>query len=215
MRKIIILFGPPGIGKGTIGKSLSEKWGLPLISIGDLLRDNVKKNTSIGMKAETFMKRGELVPDDVVLDALVDRISQEDASKGFLLDGFPRNLNQAQMFEKTIDTNDSVVVLHLVAPDHVLIERLSMRRICKSCGAIYHLKNMPPKKEGICDICGGVLVQREDDKPDVISRRLEIFRSETEPLLEYYDGRHKILTISAADNRENIIERIEGLALWV
>ncbi|MGB9643034.1 MAG: adenylate kinase family protein [Candidatus Ratteibacteria bacterium] len=214
MRKIIILFGPPGIGKGTIGKSLSEKWGLPLISIGDLLRDNVKKNTSIGMKAETFMKRGELVPDDVVFDALVDRISQEDASKGFLLDGFPRNMIQAQMLEKTIDTNDSVVVLHFVAPDNVLIERLSQRRICKNCGAIYHLKNMPPNKEGICDICGGTLIQREDDKPQVIARRLEIFRSETEPLLKYYDGRHKVLTISAVDNRDNILERIKGLSLW-
>ncbi|HOJ31055.1 MAG TPA: nucleoside monophosphate kinase [bacterium] len=215
MRKIIILFGPPGIGKGTVGKSLSELLGFPIISIGDLLRENVKKSTSIGVKAEAFMKKGELVPDDIVFEALNDRIQQEDAINGFLLDGFPRNMNQARMFEKTIDENDRVVVLNFVAPDSVLIERLSLRRICRNCGAIYHLKHMPPKKEGICDICGGPLIQREDDTPQVIARRLDVFRSETEPLLEYYGGKHRVLTVSAADNRENILRRIEGLTLWV
>jgi adenylate kinase len=214
MRRIVILFGPPGIGKGTIGKILSEKWSMPLVSTGDLLRENVKNKTVIGMKADQYMKKGELVPDSIVFEALVERINQNDALKGILMDGFPRNISQAQMFENILSQGDTVFLLNLVASDNVLIDRLSLRRICKNCGAIYHLKNLPPKREGICDICGGQLIQREDDKPDVILRRLEVFRNETKPLLDYYSTRHKVLTVCADDNPDSILKRIEGLQLW-
>ncbi len=214
MRRIVILFGPPGIGKGTVGKILSERWKLPLISMGDLLRDNVKNSTSIGKTAEEFMKKGELVPDSIVFEALNDRVKQADASTGFLMDGFPRNLSQAEMFEKIVNEKDSVVLLNLIAQDSILIERLSLRRICKNCGAIYHLKNIPPKKQGVCDICGGELIQREDDRPDVILRRLEVFRNETNPLINYYQGRHRVMAVSAGDNPDNILKRIEELKLW-
>ncbi len=214
MKHIIILFGPPGIGKGTIGKILSEKLHLPLISIGDLLRNNVKNSTPIGKRAEIFMKKGELVPDDIVFEALNDRVNQQDAGEGFLMDGFPRNLSQAMMFEKLLNKEDKIILINLVASDNVLIERLSLRRICKNCGAIYHLKNIVPKKQGVCDTCGAELIQRDDDKPDVISRRLEIFKKDTSPLLEYYRGKHKVVDICAEDNPVNIMKRIDLVKLW-
>jgi len=214
MKHIIILFGPPGIGKGTIGKILSEKLHLPLISIGDLLRDNVKNSTPIGKRAEGFMKKGELVPDDIVFEALNDRVNQQDAGKGFLMDGFPRNLSQAMMFEKLLNKEDKIILINLVASDNVLIERLSLRRICNNCGAIYHLKNIVPKQQGVCDTCGAELIQRDDDKPDVISRRLEIFKKDTIPLIEYYRGKHKVVDICAEDNPVNIMKRIDLVKLW-
>ncbi|HPP67127.1 MAG TPA: nucleoside monophosphate kinase [bacterium] len=214
MKHIIILFGPPGIGKGTIGKILSEKLHLPLISIGDLLRNNVKNSTPIGKRAEIFMKKGELVPDDIVFEALNDRVNQQDAGKGFLMDGFPRNLSQAMMFEKLLNKEDKIILINLVASDNVLIERLSLRRICNNCGAIYHLKNIVPKQQGVCDTCGAELIQRDDDKPDVISRRLEIFKKDTSPLLEYYRGKHKVVDICAEDNPVNIMKRIDLVKLW-
>ncbi|HON04859.1 MAG TPA: nucleoside monophosphate kinase [Candidatus Ratteibacteria bacterium] len=214
MKNIIILFGPPGIGKGTIGKILAERLKMPLISTGDLLRDNVKRSTPIGNKAEEFMRKGELVPDSIVFEALSERVKQDDASRGFIMDGFPRNLSQAEMFDRVIDEDSNIVLLNLIAQDSVLIERLSLRRICKNCGAIYHLKNIPPKKNGVCDICGGELIQRDDDKPEVISRRLEVFRNETSPLVNYYQGKHRVYTICVEDNLDNIVNRIEGLKLW-
>ncbi|MCM8822149.1 MAG: nucleoside monophosphate kinase [Candidatus Omnitrophica bacterium] len=212
--KVVILLGPPGIGKGTVGNILSKKWNAPLISMGDLLRENVKNATSVGLKAEVFMKKGELVPDDIVFEALAGRIKQKDAENGVLMDGFPRNINQAHMLENILNDNDEIVLLNLVASNETLTERLSLRRICIRCGAVYHLKNIPPKKDGLCDICGGELIQRNDDKPEVIARRLEVFRKETEPLIKYYAGKHKMVKISAEGTPEDIIRRIEELGLW-
>ncbi|MCM8814868.1 MAG: nucleoside monophosphate kinase [Candidatus Omnitrophica bacterium] len=212
--RVVILFGPPGIGKGTVGNILSKKWNMPLISMGDLLRDNVKNATSAGLKAEAYMRKGELVPDDVVFEALSERIKQQDATDGILLDGFPRNINQARMLESLFGHNDKIILLNLVASMETLIERLSLRRICISCGAVYHLKNIPPKKDGICDICNGKLIQRNDDTPEVISRRLAVFHKETEPLIKYYDEKHTAIKISAEGGPDDIIRRIEGTNLW-
>ncbi|MCM8758695.1 MAG: nucleoside monophosphate kinase [Candidatus Omnitrophica bacterium] len=209
-----ILFGPPGIGKGTIGKVLSEKWNYPIISTGDVLRDSVKEATDIGKKAEIYMKKGELVPDEIVFEALKEKIGQQNSKPGILIDGFPRNINQAIMLDRIFKNDDKIVVLNFVASDSVVIERLSLRRICKNCGAIYHLKNIPPKKEGECDVCGGELIQRDDDKPHVIARRLEVFRNETKPLLEYYSKKYKVITVDASDNLEKIIKKVEEHKLW-
>lgn len=196
-RNILVLFGPPGIGKGTVGKALSEKLNLPLISAGDLLRSEVKENSDIGKKASAFMKAGSLVPDELVFEALKKRIASSDAKEGFLLDGFPRNLAQADLLDCVLDSQDHYLVLNLTGSDTVLIERLSQRRICASCGAIYHLVNMPPRSEGVCDTCGGLLIQRNDDSPDVIAHRLEIFRKETEPVIGRYQKAGTLRTVKA------------------
>jgi adenylate kinase len=208
MRKIIILFGPPGIGKGTVGAYLSKEIKMPLISVGDLLRAGVKNQSEIGKKAESYMKKGELVPDSLVLELLEERISKEDASVGFVLDGFPRNYQQVIMLEKIFKNGDICFVLNLEGSDKIIIERLSNRRICEKCGAIYHLINMPPKKEGICDICGGKLIQRIDDTPQVISKRLEVFKNETEPILDFYKKKNCLYSIFAEGKLSETVEQI-------
>ncbi|MCX7704797.1 MAG: nucleoside monophosphate kinase [bacterium] len=212
--RFIILFGPPGIGKGTIGKVLSEKWNYPIISTGDVLRENVKKGTPAGLKAEFFMKKGELVPDELVFETLCERIKKERSTEGILIDGFPRNIKQAHMLDGIFANNDRIILMNFISSDDVLIERLSLRRICKNCGAIYHLKNIPPKKNGRCDVCDGELIQRNDDRPEVIARRLEIFRNETRPLLDYYSKKHRVITVDANGSLEEIIKRIEEIDLW-
>ncbi len=212
--KVIVLFGPPGIGKGTIGALLSKRWNIPLVSIGDLLRENVKNNTEIGKKADFYMKKGELVPDEVVFEALSCKLDEQKNNKAILVDGFPRNLNQANLLESILKPEDRIILLNLVADDDLLIERLSLRRICKKCGAIYHLKNIPPKRDNICDYCNGELIQRDDDTPDVISRRLSVFRRETQPLIDYFGEKHRLLTISAEGGPEDILARIEQTGIW-
>ncbi len=179
----IVMLGPPGSGKGTYSSRLSKKLGIPHISTGDLLREEVSKGSDLGKKAKEYMDKGELVPNEIVLEILKQRLQQPDCEKGFILDGFPRNLEQAKILE-TITKID--LVIYLDVPDEIIIERLSNRRICKKCGAIYNLKTMPPKVPGKCDICGGELYQREDDKPEVVKRRLETYRKETTPLIQYY-----------------------------
>ena len=153
MKKILILLGPPGAGKGTVGGRLSEIYNLPLISSGDLLRENVNNHTKLGEKANSYIKRGELVPDELVEEIIEDRIRREDCKYGFILDGFPRTLKQAEDLDKMLENERIPVVIYLSASDEFLIKRLSNRRICENCGAIYHLINLPPKKEGICDKC--------------------------------------------------------------
>lgn len=213
-RDILVLFGPPGIGKGTVGKELSEKLGRPLISAGDLLRFEVKSGSSLGKKAAAFMAGGALVPDEIVFEALRGRIAQSDAAEGFLLDGFPRNLEQAGMFERVLESGDSYLVLNLTGSDEVLVERLSKRRICGSCGAIYHLANMPPRTEGVCDKCGGALVQRNDDRPDVIAHRLDVFRKATAPLVEHYRAAGKLRTVKADGSLGETMAAIAGVLQW-
>lgn len=211
MRNIIVLFGPPGIGKGTIGSALSKKLKLPLISVGDLLREQIKMKTELAKKAESFMKQGELVPDSLVFEALTDRISWKDASGGFILDGFPRNLAQARMLETILKESDPCMVLNLEGTDSILIERLSKRRICEKCGAIYHLVNLPPKQEGICDKCAGKLIQRVDDRAEVIAKRLEVFRETTSPLLDHYKTKGCVYPVDAAGVLSETLEIIDNI----
>ncbi|HDD64583.1 MAG TPA: adenylate kinase, partial [Firmicutes bacterium] len=186
MRKILILLGPPGAGKGTVGKKLSENWNIPLISSGDILRENVKKETHLGKKAKEYMEKGELVPDSIVTEVIKERIKMDDCKNGFILDGYPRNRKQAEILDGILENDNKLLAVNLVADDEFLVKRLANRRVCEKCGAIYHLINMPPKKPGICDICGGKLIQREDDKEEIIRNRLKVYKKETAPLLNYY-----------------------------
>ncbi len=208
MRKIIVMFGPPGIGKGTIGAILSKERKTPLISVGDLLRDGVKNQSDTGKKAENYMKKGELVPDSLVFELLTERISKDDTDNGFIIDGFPRNEQQAVMLENVFINEDTIFVLNLEGSDNVIIERLSNRRICEKCGAIYHLINIPPKKEGICDICGGNLIQRVDDTPQVIKKRLNVFKNDTKPVLDFYKKKGWLYSIFAEGKVPETLKQI-------
>ncbi len=179
----IIALGAPGVGKGTYTGLMAETFRLPHISTGDMFRENIKGNTEIGIKAKEYMDKGFLVPDEIVIGMLKERIKKDDCKDGFILDGFPRTIPQADALKKIAKIDK---VLNFVASEEVIIERLSGRRVCRKCGAIYHIKNVPPKKPGICDSCGGEIYQREDDKEEVIRSRLKEYEAKTAPLIEYY-----------------------------
>jgi len=214
MKKVLILLGPPGAGKGTVGGKLSEIYDLPLISSGDLLRENVNSHTELGEKANSYIKRGELVPDGLVEKIIEDRIKREDCKNGFILDGFPRTLKQAEDLEKIFQDKESLIVIYLSASDEFLIKRLSNRRICENCGTIYHLINLPPEKEGICDKCGGKLIQREDDKPEVIKKRLDVYHKLTQPIIDYYRKKGNFFEISGEGKLEETITKIKEILKW-
>jgi len=214
MKKILILLGPPGAGKGTVGNKLSQMWNLPLISSGDLLRENVNKETELGKKAKDYMEKGELVPDEIVVSIIKKRTSESDCENGFILDGFPRNLNQAKMIDEVYGKEGEIKTVFLNADDDFIVKRLSNRRVCEKCGAIYHLINIPPKKDGICDKCGGKLIQREDDKEDVIRNRLHIYHQITAPLLEYYRNKGDFYEVDGEAGLDEIIKEISGIIKW-
>jgi adenylate kinase len=189
----LILLGPPGVGKGTQAKILTEQFSIPQLSTGDILRENVKKATPVGLKAKSFMDKGELVPDDVIIDLIRERLKQSDCARGFILDGFPRTVGQAEALEALLKgmaiAVDGVIDID-TSDESVIITRVAGRRVCGSCGKIYHTKNMPPKKEGVCDACGGALIQRKDDNEETIRNRLKIYYQMTLPLKEFYKSRY-------------------------
>jgi adenylate kinase len=188
-RRILILLGPPGAGKGTQASRLSAELGLPHVSTGDLFREHRKKGTELGKRAQEYMDSGRLVPDDLVLDMLFERVAQPDAAKGFLLDGFPRTLPQAEALEKRLGSDVQVTVLDLRVGDKLLVERLTGRRTCKSCGHVHHVKSSPPKNAGRCDKCQGELYVRTDDEPATVQKRLAVYREQTLPLQGFYAKR--------------------------
>jgi adenylate kinase len=202
----IVLLGSPGVGKGTYANVMKDKLGVPHISTGDLFRENIKKETDLGLRAKKYMDLGELVPDEITTGMLKERISGE---RGFLLDGYPRTIPQAESLAVMTEID---LVLNFVADDEVIIQRLSGRRICKKCGTIFHTVNLPPKKEGVCDSCGGELYQRDDDKPEAIKERLEIYREKTAPLVKYYQEKGLLHTVKVNEDfgthREILLERI-------
>ena len=189
----IVMLGPPGAGKGTYASRLTLKLGIPHISTGDMVREEIKKQTDLGRKIREYSDRGALVPDEIIIKLLAERLKKPDCAKGFILDGFPRTINQAEALEKIAKID---LVINLNVPDDVIITRLSNRLICSKCGAIYNLLTLKPKKEGICDECGGKLYQREDDRPEVIKERLNVYRKQTEPLIEYYSKKGLLRNIS-------------------
>ncbi len=193
----LILLGAPGAGKGTQAEIISEKLGIPQISTGNILREAVKNGTECGLKAKSFMESGALVPDDVVIGILKDRIAEDDCKNGYILDGFPRTVPQAEALENMGITIDKV--LSIDVPDEVIQGRLSGRRVCEKCGASYHIEFNPPKKEGICDKCGGNAVQRKDDAPETVIERLRTYHEQTAPLADFYDKRGKLVRVEGQE----------------
>jgi adenylate kinase len=207
----IIIFGPPGAGKGTQAKYLSEEYNVPHISTGDILRDNVKKGTELGQKAKRFMDKGELVPDTILIDIIKDRLQKADTRKGFLLDGFPRTIPQAEALDEICDDiNKRVdVVINIDVSDSELVKRLSGRRICRSCGASYHLMFNPSKTKDVCDSCSGELYQRDDDKEAAIRNRLSVYKKQTQPVIDYYKKKGLLLDIDGEKEIEEVLSEIK------
>ena len=195
---IIIMLGAPGTGKGTVAGLLQDKLGIKQVSTGDIFRKNIKEGTELGKLAETYISVGKLVPDDVTVKVIEDRLSQPDVEKGIILDGFPRTVKQAEELDKILEAKGKKVdkVINLITPDEEIIERLASRRVCSNqeCKAIYNLVLNPPKHEGICDKCGSELIRRKDDTEETIRKRLEIYFEQTSPLVEYYEKKGNLLT---------------------
>ena len=208
----LIIFGPPGSGKGTYASRLETKLGITAIAMGDIFRDAIKQGTPLGKKVENYLKSGQLVPDGVVIQVLKEKIDQKGSKDGFILDGFPRTIQQAQALEK-ITRIDAII--NLQVPEWIIVARLSSRRICKKCGAVYNVLYLKPKKEGICDVCGGELYQRPDDTEKVIKDRIKVYEQQTQPLLEYYKGKVPFVNFQCQDlnlpPEKAVTEILEGL----
>jgi len=206
----LILLGPPGAGKGTQAKLMIDKWAIPQVSTGDILRGAVREGTALGIEAKGFMDRGELVPDRVVIGIIAERLREEDAAKGFILDGFPRTIPQAEALQKILDELGRNIdhVISIEVDDEELVTRLTGRRMCKACGESFHVVFNPSEKEGICDRCKGELYQRDDDKEDTIRQRLAVYSQQTRPLIAYYGKQGKLRRIEGTGSIEDIFSRV-------
>lgn len=205
---VVILMGPPGAGKGTHAGPLSQYLGLPHISTGDLFRENIRNKTPLGLKAKGFIDQGHLVPDELVLDMLFDRVSKDDCKGGYILDGFPRTIPQAKALNKRLGSH-RVIALNFNLHDAAIIERITGRIACKDCGRPYHKKFDPPKADMICDVCAGMLYQRDDDKEEIIRKRLEVYRVQTEPLIQFYAGQKEVLReIDSRSGKDEVFQQV-------
>jgi adenylate kinase len=209
----IVLLGPPGAGKGTQARVLAEKIKVAHISTGDLLRQNVSVGSDLGREAKGYMEKGALVPDTLVNRMLARRFDDPDIKKGFILDGYPRNLKQAESLDEILKERNSGIdlVFYLDTSEKVILQRLTGRRVCKGCGANFHVKNMPPKKDGICDNCGGVLYQRSDDNEATIRNRLEVYKNESAPLIDYYSSSGKLKSLNADGEAGIVVDEMVRL----
>lgn len=205
-----ILLGPPGAGKGTQAAKIVEKYGVPHISTGDIFRENIKKGTELGKKAQEYMNRGELVPDDLVIEIATTRLLEDDCRNGFLLDGFPRTVYQAEKLDEFLAARGSKIdkVLDIAVEKEELITRLTGRRVCKACGASFHVVNIPPKQEGVCDYCGGELIQRADDNLETVTNRIDVYEAQTMPLIDYYEKAGNLVHIDGSTGLENVFADI-------
>lgn len=205
-----ILLGAPGAGKGTQATRIVEKYNIPHISTGDIFRDNLKRKTELGLKAQEYMNRGELVPDDLTCEIATTRLLADDCANGFLLDGFPRTVYQAEKLKEFLESNGQKLdmVINVDVPEESLIGRLTGRRVCKNCGATFHVITIPPKEEGICDNCGNPLIQREDDSEATARNRLSVYADQTMPLVDYYEKEGVLSNIDGEGNPEKVFEDI-------
>lgn len=209
----IIMLGAPGAGKGTQAKQIADHYSIPHISTGDIFRANIKEGTELGKKAKEYMDKGQLVPDELTCDLVMDRISQDDAKDGFVLDGFPRTIPQAEALEKALDAAGQKMdyAIDVDVPDENIIGRMSGRRACLNCGATYHIVSIPPKKEGICDRCGEKLVQRDDDKEETVKNRLSVYHEQTQPLIDFYQKRDILRTVDGTRSMEDVFSAISAI----
>jgi adenylate kinase len=206
--RAIILLGAPGAGKGTVAEDLRERTDYAHVSTGDMLREAVKAGKPVGLEAKSYMEKGELVPDDVILRLVEERLEAGGKDAAYLFDGFPRTRVQAEMLDRALEGHGGRVnhVFLLSVPTEVLVERIAGRRICRGCGAVYHVKNIPPKVEGVCDACGGELYQRPDDNEETVRNRIDVYRNQTETLIEYYRDRNLLLEIDGAQAKEQTVD---------
>lgn len=209
-QKVIILLGPPASGKGTQASRLAAELKIPHISTGDLFRENIKNNTELGQQVKSIMDAGKLVPDEIVLDMLFDRVARPDCANGYVLDGFPRTIPQAESFDKRLSDKQKVIVLNLDVKDETLIKRTAGRLSCKACGHIQNKYFSPPAKDGVCDKCGGELVQRPDDKEEVVKERLRVYNAQTQPLIAYYTKQNKLKTINGEKSPDQVFAELKA-----
>ncbi len=202
----IILLGAPGAGKGTQAAEIEKEYNIPAISTGQIIRETIAAGTSLGNEVKGFISRGELVPDEIVVEMVKERLKNDDCKNGYILDGFPRTISQAEIMEKLPIPID--VALEIAVDEEIIVDRLSGRRVCSECGATFHISNKPSKKEGICDECGGTLKMRDDDVPEVIRHRLEVYNEQTKPLKEFYEARGKLISVKGCDTVSATTEEI-------
>lgn len=209
----LVMLGGPGAGKGTQAKIIAQKYDIPHISTGDIFRANIKEGTPLGLKAKSYMDQGALVPDELVIDLVSDRLTWDDAKDGFVLDGFPRTIPQAQALEEALKGMGTSIdyAIDIEVPDQKIIDRMGGRRACVSCGATYHLVNIPPKNPGICDKCGSELILRDDDKPETVKKRLDVYHEQTQPLIDFYREKDLLREIDGTQKMEEVFESIQAI----
>lgn len=206
----IIMLGAPGAGKGTQAKMIADKYQVPHVSTGDIFRANIKNGTELGMEAKKYMDQGLLVPDELTVKILLDRVAQDDCKNGYVLDGFPRTIPQAEVLDKALtELGDKIdYAINVDVPDENIINRMSGRRACLSCGATYHIEHIPPKKEGICDRCGSELVLRDDDKEETVKNRLDVYHKQTQPLIDFYTEKGVLKEVDGTRSMEEVFQAI-------
>ncbi len=209
----IVMLGAPGAGKGTQAKKIAEKYGIPHVSTGDIFRANLKEGTALGLEAKKYMDAGQLVPDDLTVRILLDRVAQADCKNGYVLDGFPRTIPQAEVLDEELKKLGETIdyAIDVEVPDDVIIQRMGGRRACPKCGATYHVVNVPPKKQGFCDNCGSGLILRDDDKPETVANRLKVYHEQTEALLDFYEKKGVLKKIDGTIGLDNVFSAIVAI----
>ena len=209
----IIMLGAPGAGKGTQAKMIAEKYKIPHVSTGDIFRANIKNGTELGMEAKKYMDQGLLVPGELTVKILLDRVAKEDCAGGYVLDGFPRTIPQAQVLDNALKEIDDKIdfAINVDVPDENIVRRMGGRRACLSCGATYHIEHIPPKKEGVCDACGKELVLRDDDKPETVKNRLDVYHQQTQPLIDFYEKKGILRTVDGTVDMKDVFAAITGI----
>ncbi len=209
----IVMLGAPGAGKGTQAKMIAAEYKIPHISTGDIFRANIKNGTELGMEARTYMDKGELVPDELTVRILLDRVAQPDCEKGYVLDGFPRTIPQAEVLDQELTKRNEKIdhAINVEVPDENIVRRMSGRRACVSCGATYHIVHIPPKKEGLCDKCGKELILRDDDKEETVMNRLGVYHDQTQPLIEYYSAKGVLCSVDGTMDMMDVFKKITDI----